>query len=153
VSEGIARTNLQQQVGDVAAKMSSDAYTSGLDASTRALALAPGVQQMGTTPGQALDAVGQQKQQYEQQTIQEAIDRWNFEQNAPGQKLAQYQSAVSGGFGGGSATTAPSARGNPLMGAGGGALAGGSLGFMMGGPVGAGYGAGIGAIIGLMGSM
>lgn len=152
VSEGIARTNLQQQIGDVSSRMASDAYTSGLDTSSRALALAPGVQQMGTSPGQMLDAVGQQKQAYEQQAIQESIDRWNFSQNLPGAKLAQFQGAVTGGFGGESSTQVPIARKNPIMGMAGGAMSGAAMGSAIPG-MGTAWGAGIGAIIGLMGSM
>lgn len=148
IAEGIAASRLNQQIGDVASTMASAGYQSGLDASGKAVALAPQVQAMQTAPAAALDAVGQQRQTYEQQQINDAIDQWNWEQNLPSAKLANYQNLVQGSYGGtGSSTstgTTPTAQRNPLMGAVGGAMAGFQLGSMVpgiGGPIGAGVGA------------
>lgn len=147
VAEGIAASRLNQQIGDVASTMASQGYQSGLDASTKAIAVAPQVQSMLATPAQTLDAVGQQKQSYEQQAINDIIDKWNWEQNLPAAKLAQYQNTVQGNYGGTSSGmstgTTPTASRNPIMGALGGAMSGMSLAPMLGlsGPVGAGIGA------------
>jgi hypothetical protein len=155
VAEGIAQTNFNQQALDTAAKMSSEGYNTGLEASTKALALAPGVIQAGTMPAQLEDTVGQQQRQYQQQLISEAIDKWNYDQNLPAQKLAQYQQLVATGSPGGT-STAQGGKTNSFMGAAGGAMAGFGLATMLGGAANGAawgpYGAGIGAIIGLLGS-
>lgn len=131
IAEGIAASRLNQQIGDVAATMANQGYQSGLDASTKAIAVAPSVQGMLTAPAQTLDAVGQQKQGYEQQAINDAIDKWNWEQNLPAAKLSQYQNLVQGNYGGTSSGmstgTTPASQRNPIMGALGGAAAGMSL--------------------------
>lgn len=150
VAEGIAASRLNQQISDVASTMASKGYETGLDASSKAIALAPQVQAMWTTPAQTLDAVGQQRQGYEQQAINDIIDKWNWEQNLPAAKLAQYQNIIQGNYGGTSSGmstgTTPVAQRNPIMGAMGGAMAGYSMATMMpalgiSGPIGAGIGA------------
>lgn len=152
VAEGIALSRLNQQVGDVAASMASQGYETGLDASTRALAISPQISAQQFTPAQGLDAVGQQQRQYAQELLDDEIARWNFDQNLPSQKLANYQQVVQGGYGGQSTTTSPAARVSPLMSAAGGALSGAAVGASTGASGGGYWGAAIGAMIGLMGA-
>lgn len=152
IAEGIALTNLNQQLLDTTAQMGSAAYGQGLDAQGRALAFLPQTQQAAITPANTLDVVGQQQRQQQQDYINELIDRWNYEQNLPAAKLAQYQNMVQGNFGGTAQTTADIAKANPLLGAAGGAIMGygaASMG-MMGTAITPGVGTLIGAGLGLL---
>lgn len=151
VAEGVASDRLQQNILDTTSRMALDAYGKGLDTQTKTLALAPTTMQTGAQPGAMMDIVGQSEQAYQQQLINDAINKWNFEQTLPANKLATLQSLITGNYGG---TTTGQAlqdvsRTNPLMGALGGGAAGASIGTALGGP---GIGTGIGALIGLLGS-
>ncbi|XAI96483.1 hypothetical protein [Microcystis phage Mel-JY34] len=151
VAEGIASDRLQQNVLDTTSRMALDAYGKGLDTQTRALALAPTAMQTGLQPGVMMDTVGQSEQAYQQQLINDAINKWNFEQTLPANKLATLQSLITGNYGG---TTTGQAlqdvsRTNPLMSGLGGAAAGASIGTALGGP---GIGTGVGALIGILGA-
>jgi len=88
---------------------------------------------------------GQGYESYQQQALQDAINRYNFQQNAPQNALAQYMGYVTGSPQG-SQTTSQVYR-NPLSGVAGGAGIGGSL----GGTTGALIGAGLGGLAGLLG--
>lgn len=65
---------------------------------------------------QLLSQVGAQREALGRETLQEKIDRYNYEQNVEAQKLQQYMGAISGTYGGEgvSRTTQPIYR-NPLM--------------------------------------
>ena len=131
VVEGIATGDYLSKVGDISSTMASQGYQAGLDASTRANAIAPQVSAMQTAPAATLDTVGQQKQAYEQQLIDDAIAKHNFEQNLPGAKLAQYQNLIQGGFGGSSTGTTVGPGGmrpSGLAGMAGGAMSGFTIG-------------------------
>jgi len=150
VAQGIASDRLQQNVLDTTSRMALDAYGKGLDTSTKALALAPTAMQTGLQPGVMMDTVGQSEQAYQQQLINDAINKWNYEQMLPANKLTTLQSLITGNYGG---TTTGQAlqdvsRTNPLMSGLGGAAAGASIGTALGGP---GIGTGIGALIGILG--
>lgn len=163
IATGIAADRLQQNLLDTGAKMASAAYGQGLDASGKALAMAPGVMQAGMMPATMLDAVGQQNRAYEQSLIDEAMNKWNFEQNVDAAKLANYQGLVQGNFGGTSTAIQTGGGPNKAVSAIGGAATGAALGTMgtaiatgasMGSVVpgwGTAIGAGIGALIGLLG--
>lgn len=143
VAEGLAISRANQSAGDIAARMSSEGYMTGLDNATKTLALAPTVQQAGSMPASQLDAVGQQKQAYNQALIDAEMNRWNYAQNEPWMTAQNYQQILQGSFGGSATTTSPSAQVNPAMSAVGGAAMGYALAPMLGvaGPVGAGIGA------------
>lgn len=149
---GTASDRLQQNILDTTARMSGDFYNQGLTAQGRALALAPQIQGMQATPSTTLGLVGTAEEAYKQQLIDEEIKKWNFEQNLPAAKLAQYQQMVQGGYGRESVTQTPSTRLNPWLAAGGGAAAGAAAGAATGASSGGYYGAAIGAIIGLLAS-
>ncbi len=148
IAEGIAMDRLQQNLGDTAASMYSQAYNQGLDAMLRGVALSPQTGQLLLAPSGVVSAVGADQQAMNQAQLTDEVNRWNFEQNAPWNELAQYGQLITGGFGGTSTTSAPSPERNTLMGAAGGALSGAALAQMVGGPVG--WGAGIGALIGIL---
>ena len=87
---------------------------------------------------------GQGYESYQQQALQDRINRFNFQQNAPQNALAQYMGYVTGSPQG-SQTTSQVYR-NPLSGVMGGAGIGGSVGGVPGALV----GAGLGGILGLL---
>lgn len=150
VGEGIASDRLQQNILDTTSKMALGAYQSGMDTQTKALALAPTALQTGAQPGVMMDTVGQAERGYQQQLINDAINKWNYEQTLPGNKLATLQALITGNYGGTTTGTALQdvAKTNRLMSGLGGAAAGASVGTALGGP---GIGTGIGALIGLFG--
>lgn len=91
-----------------------------------------------------LAQAGQGYESYNQLALQDAINRFNFQQNAPQNALAQYMGYVTGSPQG-SQTTSQVYR-NPLSGVAGGAGIGGSI----GGGTGALIGAGLGGLVGLL---
>lgn len=96
---------------------------------------------------QRLSQIGQQTEAYQEMALQDAINRFNFEQQAP---YARLQSFLSGAYGApsGMQQVTPVYR-NPIGGALGGALAGSQLGQIAG--VGQGPGAVVGGALGLLG--
>lgn len=161
IGEGIAQSRLQQQVLDTAAGMGNTAYNEGLTAQQRALALLPQTQAAQFQPATALDSVGQQIQSQQQTAINDAIQKWNYQQQLPQQQLSQFANLINGNYGGSSVSIGSSPQGNPLMSGLGGAAAGASLASAMGygatagaagGPPGIAIGAGLGALVGLFGS-
>ena len=151
LGEGVAYGRLGTALANTASTMASEGYTSGLDAAIRQAALLPQTQTGILAPASTAEAVGQSREAYAQQLIDAAINEWNFNQNLPAAKLAQYQNLVQGTYGGDSITTSPAARSNPALGAIGGAatgaVGGAAVGAQMGSSGGV-YGAAIGAIIG-----
>ena len=133
LAEGNAVRDATQAMIDRTAGMFERAYGEGLDTFGRGLALAPQTLQMGLTPAGILDTVGQQRRDYEQALIQDAINRHNFIQARPHTMLDQYRQAVLGNFGGVTTDTgrAPggSTFGNILGGATGGAGLAGAIGL------------------------
>jgi hypothetical protein len=89
---------------------------------------------------QRLSQIGQQTEAYQEMALQDAINRFNFEQQAP---YARLQSFLSGAYGApsGMQQVTPVYR-NPIGGAIGGALAGQAI----GGPTGALIGGGLGLL-------
>lgn len=100
IASGLAASRLNKDILGTTSAMAASGYQSGLDASSKALALAPGVIGASSQPGEMMSAVGQQQDQYQQALINDAVNRWNFEQNRPGDALARYQNLVGGTFGG-----------------------------------------------------
>lgn len=144
IAEGLALDNLQRNMVGAAAQMANQGYQKGQDTALRTLALAPQTMGLLSTPATTLDAIGAQRQGYQQQLINDAIQQWNFQQNLPSAKLAQYMNLVQGNWGGTSSATSTGTSGyrrDPFTGALGGAMAGWQL--SGGSP----WGAGIGALL------
>jgi hypothetical protein len=154
VAEGIAAGRYLNTVGDIASTMANQGYMSGMQNATQTMALAPQVSGMQTTAPGMVSAVGQQQGAYQQALIDAAINKWNYEQNLPSMRLAEYQNLTSGNYGGtssGTTTAAPAQpKKNPLLAGAGGALAGAQLGSMIPG-IGTSIGAGAGLLLGLLG--
>jgi len=110
---------------------------------------APGLAGADYTDINQLLQTGQAAEGYQEAAMADAVNRFNFAQQAPYQKLQSYLSGAYGAPSGMQQTT-PVYRnqmGNVL----GGAIAGAALGSGVPGPYGTGVGAGIGAGLGLLG--
>lgn len=145
IAEGIAMDRLSQNTMNIGQQMAQQAYQTGLDAQARGLALAPNVSSSIMAPATTLDAVGQENRGLQQQFIDDQIQRWNYNQQLPGNNLAAFQNLINGGFGGTSTSTANGGKSSPILTGLGGAAAGYSMATMMPalgmtGPVGAGIG-------------
>lgn len=149
IAQGIAGRNYLTTVGDVTARMGSEAYGQGLDTFGKTLALAPQTQAMGMTPASTISAIGQQTEAY-------AENERQWELNAPWMNLNNYANVVFGGASPGSTTTSSGAgitstqrAGMALSGAAMGMAAGAQYGAV-GGPYGAAIGAGVGLLMSYM---
>lgn len=153
LAEGVAADRLQQNVLGTGQLMAQQAYQSGLDATAKGLALGPQVNQMQMAPATTLDAVGQESRTQQQQVIDDMLQRYNYGQNQPDVALRNYQSLLTGNFGGqtsqsgGGPSRTNQAIGLAATGAGLGAYI--AAGTSVGGP----YGAAIGAGVGLLASL
>lgn len=78
-----------------------------------------------------LEAVGRSREELGQRQIQDAINRFEFEQQKPASKLAQYLQFIQGNYGGAMRETQPIFR-NPGAGFLGGAATGAGIGQMLG---------------------
>jgi hypothetical protein len=109
-----------------------------------ALNAVPGYAQADYADMAQLADVGRQREAMAQALINDQIARWNFEQQMPADKLAQYAQLIRGDFGGTRSTTAPYSSGAGILG---GATAGAGAGAPFG-PWGAGVGAILGGLLG-----
>lgn len=75
------------------------------DRQAQAAQMAPSLAQADYYDAQQLAGVGQDRQAYMQQMINADIDKYNWTANAPGNAIANYQSLIGGGYGGGSQVT------------------------------------------------
>lgn len=81
------------------------AYGSERDRQLQATGLTPQIDQTQYTASNVLRDIGAQEEDLSRQYLQDSIDRFNFEQNIPDQKLAQYMSLIGGNYGGTSSGT------------------------------------------------
>jgi hypothetical protein len=158
IAEALAITNANRIASDTTASIYNDAYKSGLEQMGRALALAPQTLQVGTYPSTLTESVGGQRRALDQASLDEQIQRFNYEQAIEGAKLAQFSNLVQGNYGGtttGQIAGLPGAQKNlgaSIIGGGlAGLGAGPALSSMLGitGPWGYGLGAGLGILSGL----
>lgn len=147
IATGQAIRGAESAAGDAASRIASTAYGQGLDAMTRGLGLLPQTQGAQLAPAQATSAVGDVRQEFAQQILNEMLNRYMYEQTAPlefGKELIGVTGSLPGGT---SVSTGSVPSANPLTAGIGGAAAGGSLASTLfpslagAGPVGAGIGA------------
>jgi hypothetical protein len=119
-----------------------------LQAQQQAIAQAPAARQFGYADLETLAGVGAAREAQQQAELAADIERFQFEQARPQQKLAQYLAAVTGGEMG--ETTYEAQQRQPLTSILGGAMSGAQLGGMVPG-LSTGAGAGLGALAGLLG--
>jgi hypothetical protein len=107
IAEGLAMSDANRLALNTTSQMANDMYSQNLDSMVKGLALSPQTMGLQTAPGQTLGAVGEQQRAMEQAGIDEAMQRHAFEQNAPWDTLAAYQSLIQGNYGGSGTTTGP----------------------------------------------
>lgn len=138
---------------DTTSSMYNSAYNSGLQAQAQGVAQSPYIAALQLAPGQAQLAAGTAQQALNQNIINDAITRYNYNQNLPLAKLQQYMQLIQGNYGGTSATSTPyfkNSAGSAIGGALGGAATGATLGSAIG-PWGTAIGAIGGALAGALG--
>jgi hypothetical protein len=107
----LAGARTQEGLSGTIGQMLMEAYARNNQNALSAMGMMPGItgatQQAGLLPAQLVGAVGEQNQGMDQALINAAIDRWNFEQNAPATHLAQTQALQGrvGDYGGTTQTT------------------------------------------------
>lgn len=107
VAQNLALQTTQQAIGDQLSKFGSNAYNAGLNSLQQSLAQTPTVQNAGLVPSQIQGSVGDALQQYQQQLLQADIDRYNYYQQLPYQKLQQFAGIVGNPLGTSQVSTAP----------------------------------------------
>ena len=93
VAEGIAARGTQEALARQAAQTQMGAYTAGLGQQRYGLSAAPGMAQFGMMPADILMGVGDIERAEDQMGISEAVQRFNFAQQEPWQRL-QNQAAL-----------------------------------------------------------
>lgn len=133
------------------ADLAGGLWSQGNTDAARASALLPSLYQYGEMPGQSMIGVGGAYEALNQEYMDDAMNRWNYEQNADWENLQRYAQLMSGLPSFSSTTqTTTGPRQNRAMGALGGAASGASVGSMFG-PWGTIIGAGVGGLGGLFG--
>lgn len=144
---GLAQTSIAQALSDSFANQ----YGNERQNQLRSTLLAPQIANQDYTDYSKLAEVGSQREALSGQDLQDAINRWNFQQNYPAMKLQTYMNLINGNYGNQSVATttgqAQAARGSPVAGALGGAATGAAIGSAVPG-VGTLIGAGVGALAG-----
>jgi hypothetical protein len=147
VAEGLASERFGRAIGDTTSGIYNNAYNQGMNQFSRAIDQAPGTLAAGSLPSMMMMQSGELQDQRNQATIDADINRWNFEQQLPENKLRDYLSMVQGNYGGTTTGTSETGGSSQAVGAVGGALAGAKLGSS----VSPGWGTLIGAILGALG--
>jgi hypothetical protein len=147
VAEGLASDRFGKAIGDTTSNIYNNAYNQGMTQFSRAIDQAPGALAAGSLPSMMQMQSGELMDTRNQAVINSDIDRWNFEQQLPENKLRDYLSMVQGDYGGTSTSSSETGGSNKTVSAVGGALAGAKLGSS----VSPGWGTLIGAILGALG--
>jgi hypothetical protein len=122
--------DLLTKQSDVASRLYGDVYGQTLTSQNRALGLVPTAMQSIMSPAASLASIAESQTARAQQPIDEAMQRFAFEQAAPGQALSQYANIAGGTIiPGTQTTTGPGAQGPGALG---GAAAGGGLAYALG---------------------
>tara|TARA_R110002124_G_scaffold119156_2_gene276937 strand:- start:5052 stop:5876 length:825 start_codon:yes stop_codon:yes gene_type:complete len=129
---------LTKQSG-VASRLYGDVYGDALKSQAVAMQNIPTIMSGLQAPAQTLQQLGNIRTARAQLPIDEAMQRYKFNQNANLANLQNYSNLIGSPIPGTQTTTQPGAKSNPLLG-----LLGAAGGFMIGGPSGAAAGFGIG---------
>jgi len=90
-------------------------YNTGVNERTTALGLSPTIAGAEYTDAEKLAGVGQQEEQQQERALQDQINRFNFNQNAPLSSLQDYLAMISGNYGSTSTSRGSTSTGsNPL---------------------------------------
>lgn len=123
-----------------------------LQAQQAAIAQAPAARQLGFADLQTLAQVGAAREQQAQAELAADIERFQFEQARPAQKLADYMTLVTGGSGALGQQQITPQYANRAASVLGGGIAGGQLASMSGGALTPAMGIGLGAGLNLLGA-
>lgn len=93
-------------------------YGTGVQERMGAAGLAPTLDQASYLPAQMLQQAGKTQEGYSERELEDAINRFNFEQNAPLANLQDYMSLISGNYGGTSVSRGTSSGSNLASGIG-----------------------------------
>ncbi|GIK95806.1 MAG: hypothetical protein BroJett029_00150 [Alphaproteobacteria bacterium] len=104
-------------LADAASSLAYQNYADERARMQQAAQLAPQLAQLDYADIAQLGAVGKAREQMQQALINEQIARFNFAQQLPANKLAQYSGLIQGNYGGTTTTTAPSESDGLLAGA------------------------------------
>lgn len=133
VAQGMAIDSLMQNIANTNASMANANYMTGQDTMLKAMAMGPTLQSMMLGPSGVAQEVGGSQRAWDQALLDDLINRWNYYEGLPQQKLSDYASIVAGmptaGFGTQSSTSTTPGGTDPITGAIGGGLVGGSLGY------------------------
>lgn len=94
-------------VADSIGNLAYQDYQAQLDRMTQVAGQAPGLAQADYVDPNALNAVGQQRQQEGQNVINSDVQRFNYEQQAPEAALQAYQDFINGNYGGSTSSVQP----------------------------------------------
>jgi hypothetical protein len=94
--EGLAGKNLANALANQAGQAAYQNYASERGLQEQAARNAPTMAQAAYQPINQLLQTGQARENYAQQALQAELDRFNFQQNLPYQRLAQFTSTVAG---------------------------------------------------------
>ena len=144
-----AEDTLTRSLSDMGERMAFNNYANERGNQMNAMQMAPGMAMTDYQDASQLANVGAARESQTQAQLQDRVNRFNFEQNQPWDKLAKYSGLVSGGYGSQGSSSTPvftNTAANFL----GGAATGASLGAQIPG-LGEGWGAGIGGLLGAFG--
>lgn len=153
VAEGIASDRLQQNILDTTSRMALQTQQAGWGAANQAIANQGQATSAGIAPASVLSTTGAVDRTYQQSLIDDAMQKYFYNQQRPYNALNQYKDFVSGQYGSGGRSTQQVSKRDPLMSGLGGAATGASIAASFG-PAGvavAPYAAAAGGIIGLIG--
>lgn len=109
--QGFMQNRANQTLGDNLNNLYANTYGQNYQNEranqVNAVGQAAGVQNQGLTNANALGSVGSAQDQYAQNLTDANVNKWNFDQQLPQNKLTNYMNMVQGNFGGTSATTTP----------------------------------------------
>lgn len=97
-------------LADATASLAYQNYADERGAMHQAMALAPQLAQLDYGDIGQLAAVGQTREQMQQALMNDQIARYNFAQQLPSNKLAQYMNLIQGNYGGTETVTQPYTR-------------------------------------------
>jgi hypothetical protein len=122
--ENRAMGQFATSLADKAGQLAYDNYSAERARQMAAIGAAPGMAEADYGDIQRLLTVGQAQEAYQGQALQDAINRYNYEQNLPAAQLQQFLSAAYGAPMGGITTTMVPTYSNPTANLLGGAAAG-----------------------------
>jgi hypothetical protein len=122
--ENRAMGTLGQSLSDIAGKLAYQNYEAERARQQAMIGAAPGLAEADYGDIQRLLTVGQAQESYQGQALQDAINRFNYQQNLPSLQLQQYLAAAYGSPMGGITTSMVPTYSNPYANVLGGATAG-----------------------------